>query len=69
MIVKLEDFEYLRDSVRSSKVKIKKSKALDTREKIVQCYLNEEPISSIAKKLGVDSIHVSKVLDYCGLDH
>jgi|TARA_Y100000389_G_scaffold160484_1_gene162652 hypothetical protein len=68
-MVRLEDFEDFRDSVRSSKVKIKKSKEPTDNEKIVQCYLNEEPISSIAKKLGVDSIHVSKVLDYCGLDH
>ncbi len=68
-MVRLEDFEDFKNSVRSSKVKIKKSKRPTDIEKIVQCYLNEEPISSIAKKLGVDSIHVSKVLDYCGLDH
>ena len=68
-MVRLEDFEDFKNSVRSSKVKIKKSNRPTDIEKIVQCYLNEEPISSIAKKLGVDSIHVSKVLDYCGLDH
>ena len=68
-MLRKEDVEDLRDSIRSSKVKIKKSKELTDNEKIVQYYLNEEPISLIAKKLGVDSIHVSKVLDYCGLDH
>ena len=68
-MVRLEDFEEFRDSVRSSKVKIKKSNRPTDNEKIVQYYLNEEPISSIAKKLGIDSIQVSKVLDYCGLDH
>lgn len=64
-----EDFNDLKDSIRSSKVKIKKSKELTLDEKVVQCYLNEEPISLIAKKLQIDNIQVSQILEYCGLDY
>lgn len=64
-----EDFEDFRDSIRSSKVKVKKSRELTTNEKIVQYYLEEESIEYISKKLGVDPINICKVLDYCGLDH
>ena len=64
-----EDFEDLRDSIRSSKVKIKKSKELTLNEKVVQYYLNEDSINVIAKKLGIDNIQVSQILEYCGLDY
>jgi len=67
--VRKEDFNDLKDSIRSSKVKIKKSKELTLDEKVVQCYLNEEPISLIAKKLQIDNIQVSQILEYCGLDY
>jgi len=67
--VRKEDFEDLRDSIRSSKVKIKKSKELTLNEKVVQYYLNEDSINVIAKKLGIDNIQVSQILEYCGLDY
>lgn len=69
MKIKPEDFKNLRDDIRSSKVKIKKSKSLDVREKIIKYYLEEESVSSIAKKLEIDTMQVYDVLEYCGLEY
>tara|TARA_Y100000389_G_C17457270_1_gene519025 strand:+ start:2251 stop:2460 length:210 start_codon:yes stop_codon:yes gene_type:complete len=69
MNIKPEDLKSLREDIRSSKVKIKKSKELDVRDKIVKYYLEEESVSSIAKKLELSTMQVYDVLEYCGLEY
>ena len=68
-MLRKEDFEDFRDSIRSSKVKVKKSKELTTNERIVRYYLEEMEIQHIAIKLKVVIIHIYKVLEYHGLDY
>ena len=75
LLQKEEELREEMDLILQEKNKIKEQELLSKKEKMdledqlkaANIIAKEE--AKKAKKLGVDSIHVSKVLDYCGLDH